>query len=243
MSIFKKLFGKEDDHQKDPAPQTTNQGSGKTEQELLEQYGVIGLDKQRNLYAVIGDNAWNADLDKGEISFGGDLIFPIQVLGTFSHSSKTWLWGWANAKSNIPPNLLQQALQLKNYGEAHDIPLLKNSDFDAEINDLHLIGMIASGMFNTSAYYLADYGQGIMLVTFKSATIDKADSSDIARVSTVFPEFIGAFKVNHRIAFENYVKTKGYSVDLQEQQVVAEKNGTKITAIFDELSRLTRLHS
>lgn len=243
MSIFKKLFGKEEDHQKDPAPQTPAQESGKTEQELLEQYGGIGLDRQRNLYAVIGDNAWNADLDKGEISFGGNLAFPIQVLGTFSHSSKTWLWGWANTKSNIPSNLLQQALQLKSHGEVHEIPLLKHSDFDAEINDLHLIGMIASGMFNTSAYYLADYGQGIMLVTFKSATIDKADSSDLPRVSTVFPEFISSFEVNHRTAFENYVKNKGYTIDLQENQIIAERNGTKITAVFDKLSRLTRLHS
>lgn len=243
MNIFKKLFGKEEDHKKDPASQTPAQEPGKTEQELLEQYGGIGLDRQRNLYAVIGDNTWKADLNKGEISFGSNLAFPIQVLGTFSHSSKTWLWGWANTKSNIPSNLLQQALQLKSHGEEHEIPLLKHSDFDAEIDDLHLIGMIASGMFNTSAYYLADFGQGVMLVTFKSATIDKADSSGVPRVSTVFPEFISSFEVNHRTAFENYVKNKGFTIDLQKNQIIAEKNGTKITAVFDELSRLTRLHS
>lgn len=242
MSIFKKLFGKEE-HQKDPAQQAAAQESGKTEQELLEQYGGIGLDRQRNLYEVIGDNAWNADLTKGEISFGGHLAFPIQVLGTFSHSSQTWLWAWANTKSGIPPNLLQQALQLKSHGEAHEIPLLKHSDFDAAINDLHLIGIIASGMFNASAYYLADYGQGIMLVTFNSAIIDKTDSVDVARVSTVFPELISTFEMNHRTAFENYVKSKGFSIDKQEHQLIAEKNGTKIIAVFDELSRLTKLHS
>lgn len=243
MSIFKKLFGKDEAQQKNPAPQTTAREPAKTEQELLEQYGGIGLDKQRNLYEVIGDNSWNADLTKGEISFGGQLTFPIQVLGTFSHSSKTWLWAWANTQSGIPPNLQQHALQLKNHGEAHEIPLLKHSDYDAEINDLHLIGMIASGMFNTSAYYLADYGQGIMLVTFKSAIIDKTDSVDVARISTVFPELISTFEMNHRAAFENYVKSKGFAIDQQEQQTIAEKNGTKITAVFDELSRLTKLHS
>lgn len=243
MSFFKKLFGKEEEHQKDTAPQTAAQASGKTEQELLEQYGGIGLDRQRNLYEVIGDNSWNADLTKGEISFGGHLAFPIQVLGTFSHSSQTWLWAWANTQSGIPPNLLQQALQLKSYGETHEIPLLKHSDFDAAINDLHLIGIIASGMFNASAYYLADYGQGIMLVTFKSPIIDKTDSVDIARVSTVFPELISTFEMNHRAAFENYVKSKGFNIAKQEHQIIAEKNGTKITAVFDELSRLTKLHS
>ncbi|SEW53520.1 DUF6882 domain-containing protein [Chitinophaga arvensicola] len=243
MSFLKKLFGKEEESPKDNPLQSANQEHGKTEQELLEQYGGIGLDKQRNLYEVIGNNAWNADLSKGEISFGGQLAFPIQVLGTFSHSSKTWLWAWANDKSSIPPNLLQQALYLKNHGEAHEIPLLKHSEFDAEINDLHLIGMIASGMFNTSAYYLADYGQGIMLVTFQSAIIDKNNSNDVARISTVFPELISTFETNHRNAFKNYVTRKGYTIDQQENQIVAENNGKRITAAFDELSRLTKLQA
>lgn len=243
MSIFKKLFGKEAGQQDSADSPIVQQGPGKTEQELTEQYAALGLDKQRNLYDVIGDNSWNADLTKGEISFGNDLAFPIQVLGTFSHSSETWLWGWANTNSNIPQPLLEQALQLKAHGEQYDIPLFKNSTFDAAKNDLHLIGMIASGVFNSSAYYLADYGQGVLLVTLKSAAIDKADKSDAPRVSTVFPEAISFFEMNHRNAFKNYVERKGYSVNTQSNQVIAEKNGAKITATFDEQGRLINLKS
>lgn len=240
MSFFKKIFGKnqEPDQQEKPISPTGAQ----TVQGLLEQYGGISLDKQRNLHDVIGDNSWNIDMDAGEISFGPDLVFPVQVLGTFSHSSETWLWGWANERSNIPPGLLQQALQLKKYGEDNDIDLLKNSDFDAEINDLHLIGMIASGMFGASAYYLADYGQGIMVATVKSEVIDRVDSIDHVRVSTVFPEFISLFEMNHKNAFGHYAALKGYAVNEDGQQLIATKEGSRIIAAFDDLSRLTRLN-
>ncbi len=87
----------------------------KTEYELLERYGAIALDKQMNLGEVIGGNNWNIDINAGEISFGTNLIFPIQVLGTFSHSSETWLWSWANTKSGFPENTIQQAQQLRKY--------------------------------------------------------------------------------------------------------------------------------
>jgi len=240
MSFFKKIFGKG----QEPAQQGTpvSPTAPQTAQGLLEQYGGISLDKQRNLYDVIGDNSWNINMDTGEISFGPDLIFPVQVLGTFSHSSETWLWGWANAQSNISPDLLQQALQLKKYGEDHDIGLLKNRDFDAEINDLHLIGMIASGMFGASAYYLADYGQGIMVATIKSDVIDSVDSIDHVRVSTVFPEFISLFEMNHKNAFGHYATLKGYAVNEDGQQLIATKEGSRITAAFDDFARLTRLN-
>ena len=97
---------------------------------------------------------------KEEISFGPDLCFPIQVLGTFSYSSETWLWAWANSKSGLSEHIIEQSLLLKKYGEDNGIDLLLNNSFDFSKDELHLIGLIASGMFNTSAYYIADYGQG-----------------------------------------------------------------------------------
>jgi len=239
MSFFKNLFGKEE-------PSTTGtpvnfQEPGSSAQELTEQYAAWGLDKQHNLSEVIGDNSWNIDLDKGELSFGDNLSFPVQVLGTFSHSSETWLWAWANTGSNIPPQLLEQALQLKKHGEQYDIPMFKNQTFDAAVNDLHLIGMIASGIFNSSAYYAADYGQGILLVTLRSEIIDKADRSDAARITTVFPQIISFFEMNHLNAFKNYVERRGYTVSTRDNQVTAVKDGTTITATFDEVGRLTNL--
>ncbi|MBB6500197.1 DUF6882 domain-containing protein [Pedobacter cryoconitis] len=242
MSLFKNLFGKESGQTTaNPTHQIESSTSFKTEQELLEFYGGIGLDKQRNLYGLIGDNNWNADLKKGEVSFGENLVFPIQVLGSFSHSSQTWLWAWANKQLDCPEAFLQQALQLKKYGEDNNLNLLKNSDFEADINDLHLIGMIASGLFNSSAYYLADYGQGILVVTVKADAIEKNSKDDHIRVLTVFPELISTFEMNHQTSLNNYLIQKNYSITNEGDTLTATKNGETITAEFDGQHRLTNL--
>lgn len=216
--------------------------SGKTsEQDLLETYGAIAFEKQKKLTEYIGELSWEIDLNTGEIYFEDKYIFPFQIIGTFSYSSETWLWAWANSGSNIPEGLLEQALSLKKYGEENEIDLLQDEQFDADKQDLHLLGMIASGMFNTSGYYLADYGQGIMCVTIKSEVVDKLPVDNHLSILTSFPEFISSFETNHKNALTNYLKLKGYKLEFENQKLTAEGNGKTIYAEFDELSRLKEL--
>jgi len=213
----------------------------RTEQELLERYAAIAFDKQNDLYEVIGDNSWNADVPAGTISFGPALVFPMQILGTFSHASETWLWAWANTESGLPPRLLSQAEQLRSYGEQHGIELLTASGFEASDRDLHLIGCIASGMFGASGYYLANYGQGTMVVTIKSELVDGVAKNDFARISSAFPQVISAFEMQHRPAFVHYLTQKGYHITETADTVSAAVGSGALTATFDQLGRLANL--
>ncbi|MDR2271113.1 MAG: hypothetical protein LBF27_09445 [Sphingobacterium sp.] len=212
-----------------------------TEQELIAKFGGIAFDKQCDFAEIIGNNNWNIDMVKEEISFGPDLCFPIQVLATFSYSSETWLWAWANSKSGLSEHIIEQSLLLKKYGEDNGIDLLHNNSFDFSKDELHLIGLIASGMFNTSAYYIADYGQGAMVVTIKSDFIDRQGKDDHHRILSVFPQLISQFEMNHKDALLNYLKVKGYHISGHDGQVFARKEGNSITAVFDEQSRLLEL--
>lgn len=212
-----------------------------TEQELLERYAALAYDKQTDLYEVIGDNGWNADLDAGTISFGSQLVFPVQVLGTFSHASQTWLWAWANAQSDLPERLLSQARQLRAYGEQQGIELLTVSTFAATELDLHSIGAIAAGLFGASAYYLADYGAGIMVLTLKSELIDQVPKNDFARIPSVFPQVITLFELRHRPAFIYYLTQKGYALTEMADSVSATLSPGTLTATFDDLGRLANL--
>lgn len=244
MSLFGKLFGKEEKQKQTTDDAFTSLPPCTNEQELIERYGAIALEKQDNLYEVIGNNNWNADIEKGTISFGDNLEFPIQILGTFSHSSQTWLWAWANTQSGLPAELMKQALALKEYGEKNYISLLTVPQFDAINDDMHLIGSVASGMFGSSGYYIADYGEGAMVVTIESALVDK-QKADIfhQRISTIFPQFIMQHEMNHHNSFRCYLLAKGYTVSEEADKISGEKDGQTITAEFDELGRLSKMNA
>jgi len=244
MKLFSKLF--KQTVKNEPIKQNNlgfqqNLTPRKTEEELLERFGAIAFENQLNFGEVIGENNWNVDLTKGEISFGQNLTFPIQVLGTVSHSSQTWLWAWANTKSGVPESLLQDALNLKNYGEVNEIDILRNDTFDFLKDDLHKIGLIASGI-NSCVYYIADYGKGAMLVTIKREKIDKLKNEDNIKILTVFPRLISEFEINHKNALAHYLTANGYSIAVEENKVTGTKNGNNIVGYFDELSRLIELN-
>ena len=213
----------------------------RTEQELLERYAALASDRQTDLSEVIGDNAWSADMDAGTISFGLGLVFPLQALGTFSHVSETWRWAWFAAEHNWPAQLLQQAEQLRAYGEQHGIDLLAVGEFDATTQDLHAIGAIATGMFGASGYYLANYGQGTLVLTVKSEQIDQIPKNDFVRIPTVFSQVISAFELRHRPAFVQYFTQKGYPVTETADAVSAAVGPGTLTATFDSLGRLGSL--
>ncbi len=212
-----------------------------TEQDLLERYAALAYDKQTDLYELIGDNSWNADLNAGTITFGPQLVFPVQVLGTFSHASETWLWAWANAQADLPAPLLRQARQLQAYGEQHGIDLLIVGQFDATPGDLHLLGSVAVGLCAASAYYVADYGTGTMVLTIKSTQVEQLPRNDFARIARVFPQVISTFEMRHRPAFIHYLAHKGYAVTETADAVSATVGGRTLTATFDHLGRLLNL--
>ncbi|KIC02157.1 hypothetical protein OA88_10545 [Flavobacterium sp. JRM] len=237
MGFFNKIFG-----QNNKIETQQDLIAFKTDQELIERYGGIVFDKQLDFGDLIGNNNWNINIANGEISFGTNLVFPIQVLGTISHSSQTWLWAWANTKSGLTDKVIQQALELKKYGEDNKINILKNDTFDFSKEDLHLIGTIASGIHNSSAYYICDYGQGAMVVTIKSDLIDKNRKDNHFRIMTVFPQLISQFDMNHNLALTNYLTDKGYNISENGIKLTATKNGDTVTAEFDDQSRLIKLN-
>lgn len=243
MGIFNNLFKKNEEKTEAIIKQENISKHFTSENDFLEKFGASALEKQRNLYDVTGGLSWNVDMDKEEITFGDHLTFSMQVLGSFSHSSETWLWIWENKAGGYAESVMKQALLLKQYGEENNIDLLTVGKFDAVENDLHLIGMIAVEMFNGSGYYLGNYGQGTMVVTIKSDIIDKVESEELARILTVFPELISTFEIqNHKNAFTNYLTQKGYQLTLNGNEIKAEKNENVINAVFNENNLLTKLN-
>ncbi|KAF2337536.1 DUF6882 domain-containing protein [Flavobacterium ginsenosidimutans] len=243
MGIFDNLFKKKEEKTASANTQNSQTISFTSENDFLEKFGALALEKQRNLYNVTGGLSWNVNMDAEEITFGDDLTFPMQVLGSFSHSSETWLWLWDNKAGGYAESVMQQALSLKKYGEENNIDLLSVGKFDAVPNDLHLIGMIATTMFNLSGYYLGNYGQGTMVVTLKDDSIDNTESEEFSRILTVFPELISTFEIqNHKNAFTNYLSQKGFELSPNGNEIKAEKNGNVINAVFNGNNLLTSLN-
>ena len=208
---------------------------------LIEKFGGFAFEKQLFFAELVGKMDWEVDIKKGEISFGDSLTFPIQILGTFSHSSETWLWAWANEQSGLPEKLITQAEELRKYGTEHNIDLLTEGEFEIERDDMHYIGLIALGLSEANGYYLGNYGAGTMCLTIKSKKIEKEFPNDHISIFTTFPQLISQFEINHKEAFEHYLTQKKYKLEKNGNEIIGAFGPHKVKASFDNLGRLISL--
>jgi hypothetical protein len=66
---------------------------------------------------------WDYDFDASTLTFSKDgiarVIVSVQVVGTTSDSSGTWLWSWANA--HLPPNVTEGIKKVRSFGETEGL--------------------------------------------------------------------------------------------------------------------------
>ncbi|SNR14834.1 DUF6882 domain-containing protein [Tenacibaculum jejuense] len=243
MGLFKKLFGKKEVIET-PKLETENidekTGIGFTD--LLYENAGLSFEKQIIFNEITGDSSWNINLNEGKLYFG-ELSFPIQVIGSLSFNDYSWMWGWANAKSGIPENLLVKANELKSFGEKHQIEEFIDGHFYVEEGFEHKMGMIAVGLLNADAYFCANYGQGTMVIAINSETIPKIEFDRLEKIPTTFPQLIGAIELDHKASFISYMESRKLDISAENNTIIASRNGKKIIASFDDLSRLKNLQA
>jgi hypothetical protein len=202
------------------------------------------LDRQHFLIDLIGNYAWQTDIGSGQLSFGSQHRWQIQLLATESDASDTWLWAWANTASNIPDHLLHASLALKAYGVQHGIPELTQPELLLDQIDGHTLALLASGICDADAYYRCPYDGGALYVLIMDDDFPECPDPPLQRVATVFPQAIAALDIpDHEEALCGYLDDYDLEHEHTGNQIIvrSESGEPVLTATFDEQKRLTGL--
>lgn len=210
-------------------------------QTIFTKYGALALDKQESLSEIIGDNAGELNIEEGTISFGDELEFPIQIIGTLSSETSKWHWAWDNQEVGLPENLVKEAEDIKEIGEKYDISQFTTNIFDADLFEGHLITMTVSGIMDDAAYYAVDFGEIIFFVTIQSDKIPMDDS--IERFINTYDKFQKEFDVKARPAFESYAKLRGYEYKEREEFSVAKMGESRVIVGFTDRGNMTHIQT
>lgn len=214
-------------------------------QELFTKHAVSSFEKQLRLADVVGEESWGFDKASGTLRFGDSIEYRVQILGTESHGTETWLWAWANEASNIPPAHLAAANRLRAYGEEQGIAELTTAMVSLDTLDGHTAGMIASGVADGNAYYRCPYDKGAMFVLITDSLTDPPIEADVIRTTRAIAETFSIFEIaNQRQATLAYLRQREIEVQDEGPTVRAISEGaTLFTAKFDELNRLTSIEA
>jgi hypothetical protein len=77
------------------------------------------------------------DQEKGQIEFldgeGPDLVCEVQIIGTYSKETRTWLWAWKSAW--ILDKLKDDSLKVNEFGDRHGLERLLDPKWEATEED------------------------------------------------------------------------------------------------------------
>jgi hypothetical protein len=208
-------------------------------EDLFAQHVVTAMARQLALADLIGDRNWSVDLSAGFATFGDDLRFPLQLLGSESQVSGTWLWAWANEASNLPPALLHLGGWLRGYGAQVAIPELTEPSFPLERADGAKLALVASGLTGRP-YYRGPYDGGALFFHLEGVP----DPGPVApeRAITVLGQVIQAWPLPHRMVAGSFLTQQGWALDETRDQMSARhSDGSTIDITFDGQGHITHI--
>ncbi|KAB7779747.1 MULTISPECIES: DUF6882 domain-containing protein [Xanthomonas] len=194
--------------------------------------------RQLALADVLAERRWQMDLGEGQVYFGEDLQFPIQLLGTAAEASASWLWAWANTASNLPPALLADANALRAHGEREGIAELAAPSSALGEDGGHQIALLA-GALRGRCYYRAPYDGGALFFLLEDVPAAVFAPCDDARVLRLLGELPMQFELDHRAMTDGFLADQGYALQRDAAQTVATRGNTRIVLAFDAQARLT----
>ncbi len=211
-------------------------------QTYLERYALLSLEKQDKLEALIGEHLHELDLDAGTIRFEG-FQFPMQVIGTESDNTLTWLWAWSDEQTEIPSNLMQSAIQLRAWGSAEGLSEFTMPSVDLNKADGYGISLVASEVCRASCFFRDDYEGGAVFLLLFDSMIDNGPSFDRQRLVRRLADLFSRYDLNHRNTLLFYLTAKKLSPAAEGNVINCElESGERLLAEFDEAGRLTMVN-
>ncbi|MBV6701796.1 hypothetical protein KV557_32635 [Kitasatospora aureofaciens] len=100
---------------------------------------------------------------------------PAQILGTYSPSSASWLWAWAN--ESILPEMSREARAVRDWAEAHGHGALTEPEVEADERAAATLVALAVRITRATGYYAPDGGRSFTIITFGPVTLTAEDGS------------------------------------------------------------------
>ncbi len=154
---------------------------------------------------VVKGRNWNADFAKGTLSFGSD-VYPMQLIGSESNQSNTWLWGWENI-NGFDEKIIKFANETKEKTKDWNLQAFTLPQFDlSEVYNGHNMSIIACGISeNNYCYYKGPHSGGAVFMAFSGVPDEVFASVDIQKFSSTVLKCIQSHAVDHKIFVESFL--------------------------------------
>ncbi len=169
-----------------------------------------GLARYYGLLDWLGDHRINIDLEKALIDFGDNRTFPIQLLGTESKISNTWLWSWANTKSQFPTYLIEAAEMMREHEFGVAVAELTTPQFSVDQVNGFELSLLGSSWIPGTVPFVYHYEDGSLHMLIEELPNSIGEICSMQRISTIIHDIIANPIIDPLWAIDAFLRSEGF---------------------------------
>ncbi|MGA2230951.1 MAG: DUF6882 domain-containing protein [Tepidisphaeraceae bacterium] len=137
--------------------------------------GLAAVTAAHNASWHLERGSWNVDQNIGTIVFsmpdGIKAEAPVQIIGTYSTTDSTWLWGWDHP--SVVPRLMENAKRMRDYGREHGFDRLTTRKLHCTVEECWELTALAFLLCNANGAYRGPAGTARVFMTFGEIKLSK----------------------------------------------------------------------
>ncbi len=210
----------------------------------LEPFVFLELERHFQMQEYLGPHSWGLNMDDGCVVFAIDgtndtVRCPVQILGTLSYQTETWLWGWNNRQSDIPAKLLKCGPMIQKAARAEDTQFIATKSFRINReNHAQELAIIAAGFCELFTFYSCDVEQSALFVGIESMREIANQERTAVLAESVLTTGISMFDFKHQPAVRAYLGTPKKTVKSTSEYTI---EGKPFCIRFDSMGRISSI--
>lgn len=201
-------------------------------------YSIACQNKMGEL--VIGENGWNVDIKGGTIRFGEN-VFKSGVLGSESHESGTWLWGWANTEGGLPEIASAPSRRAKKL--LPNVAEFINGKFMLdELHTGHNLAMVCCGISEDAmCYYRCPYNGGAAFVTVSGLPDEVFSPLPIQEFVNQYMQIVSSLYCDHLLLAAGFLFQNGNDFQPERDSIAAKFENITLRFDFETIDGMSRV--
>lgn len=198
----------------------------------------------KSAFCISSYDKWYYDQPSGVFEFSKEhetLFFSFQVIGTFSRTSGTWLWAWAN--SHLYPQVRTASATIRAFGEIHHFDVLTKDTWKAEEADGWEMLSIANDLLHpVGMYRINSEDTPMFIIMTKHLSTEEAEHLKATRKEMVDCGNHGLRRMAFVCQHLDKITPRGFNEAFESEENMELHPDDDFQAWCDECEKVRLLH-
>lgn len=211
--------------------------------DLFDSYALGSAEQQEHAQEVVASRPFEADLQRGLLSFGPELSMRAELIGTEASGPGSWLWSWANP-GGYGDHVTAAARNARGLGERDGIAELTTGELPLDGGVGYRMAVITCGLAGGYAYYPATAAPGTTAYLLMDHPALALPGVRLSRTLTVLSALTLSGQVRDwRRALHTYAGQRGLEARPDDRGVELVHHGGQgsIRVELDQLGRVANI--